>query len=648
MSEKRQLAAIMFTDMVGYTALMQQNEYEAKLLRDRHRKVLNKQIPEYRGKILQFYGDGTLSVFDSAIDAVRSSIAIQKEFLTDPRIPVRIGIHTGDIAYDEDSIYGDGVNISSRLQSLSVPGGVLISEKVYDEVKNHPEIVAISLGSYSLKNVQKPVEVYAIANEDLVVPDEQDIRSGSNSVEVSLAVLPFVNVSGDADNEYFSDGITEELINVLSKVEGMRVTSRTSSFMYKGKTDDVRSIGRLLNVRNVLEGSVRRSGNKVRICAQLISAADGYQVWSETYNHDLEDIFKVQDEIARMISSKFHRKGAGQYPAGNTPEHATANMEAYSLYLKGLYHWNKQNPEDFTKAIDFFRESIRHDNEFAMPYAALSVAFVTMGSRGLINHEDAMREGMDAAHAALKLNPGLGDAHMALGLFKLFFEWDLEEAYKYFQKALLLNPGKAIIQYAYGSYLVASKKFEEGIEYLRRAVELDPLSILYRCVLGNVYTMINRNDEALKEFEKVQEIDPAARMGLEGVATVCLLNNEYGKAIEMFEELQKMIGNELKGLCRLGYAYGKFGRTEQALDCLTKLGIRQEVEKNVRLHYDYALIYTGLGDIERAVDYFEKAYEDRIGDIIMAINSPVFSALYDNPRFKQLQKKLYAKSRVLG
>lgn len=646
MKEKRQLAAIMFTDIVGYTALMGQDEQHAKQIRDRHREVLQKQIEENSGKILQYYGDGTLSIFDSALDAVRSSIAIQKELQADPSIPIRIGIHTGDIVYDDADIYGDGVNISSRIQSLSVPGGVLISEKVFDEIKNHPEIKTISLGSFDLKNVKKPIEVLAIANEGVVIPSEQEIRAGSNAAEVSIAVLPFINMSAEAENEYFSDGISEELINVLSRVEGIRVTSRTSSFTYKGKQDDIRNIGKQLNVRNVLEGSVRKAGNRVRIGAQLISVSDGYQVWSEIYNRDLEDIFEVQDDIARIISNKLREKLGLRSLEGVIVENPTSNMEAYNLYLKGLFHWNKQHPEDLIKAIDFFREAISKANDFALPYAALAVVYAMVGSRGLFDPAEAASEGMKAAHRALELNPDLGDAHMALGLFKLFYEWDLAESYKYFQKALLLTPGKAIMHYAYGFYLTAARRFDEAIEYLMRAVQLDPFSIPFHHALGYAYLMVGRIDEGQKEFEKIQELEPDARSGPEGIATAYMIRGDFQKAIPIFESLQKKIGNELKGLCRLGYAYGKHGNLEKAHECLEKLQIRQEVEKNIFLHFDYALIYTGLGEREKAMKYLEKAYEDHIGELIIVINNPVFESLRDMPGFKKLQEKLHAKSKA--
>jgi class 3 adenylate cyclase len=224
---ERLLAAIMFTDMVGYTALMQEDEHKAKQNRDRHRRVLQESVTSHQGKILQYYGDGTLCIFNSSIEAVESAIRIQQELQTEPNIPLRIGIHTADIVYDEEGVYGDGVNVASRIEGLAVAGSVLISDKVYDDLKNHHEISTISLGALDLKNVKKPLEIFAVSNKGLIVPSENEIKSQHGVKEKSLAILPFVNFSSDPENEFFSDGISEAIINTLTQIEGLYVTARS-------------------------------------------------------------------------------------------------------------------------------------------------------------------------------------------------------------------------------------------------------------------------------------------------------------------------------------------------------------------------------------------------------------------------------------
>ena len=327
----------MFTDMVGYTALMQEDESRATTLRDRHRTVLRESIEAHQGEIVQFYGDGTLSVFPSAVQAVDAAVDIQRRFQLDPRIPVRIGLHIGDVIHDEDGVHGDGVNVASRVQELAVPGSVLISGGVYEELKNHPCLPTRALGDFELKNVQRPLSIHAVAASALAVPAPADLSSAGDRTKKAIAVLPFVNMSSDLENENFTDGITEEILNALVKFDDLNVTGRTSSFVFKGRHEDVREIGRALNVGTVLEGSVRKAGNRVRITAQLLDTADGYHLFSNTYDRVLEDIFAVQDEIAHTIARElrvlFPVAGA-QTPT--TVRKPTESSEAYSLYLRGL------------------------------------------------------------------------------------------------------------------------------------------------------------------------------------------------------------------------------------------------------------------------------------------------------------------------
>ena len=256
----RRLSAIMFTDMVGYTALMQEDEVRAATLRDRHRTVLGEDIEAHQGEIVQFYGDGTLSVFPSAVQAVDAAVDIQRHFQLDPPIPVRIGLHIGDIVHDQDGVHGDGVNVAARVQGLALPGSVLIPGGVYEELKNHPRLPTRALGDFELKNVQKPLAIHAVAASTLAVPSPADLSSSGNRTKKSIAVLPFVSMSSDPENEYFTDGITEEILNALVKFDDLKVTARTSSFVFKGKHEDVREIGRDAGRRGRARGQRPQSG----------------------------------------------------------------------------------------------------------------------------------------------------------------------------------------------------------------------------------------------------------------------------------------------------------------------------------------------------------------------------------------------------
>lgn len=462
----RQLAAIMFADMSGYTALMQEDEQKAKLLRDRQRQVLEKLVPAYHGNIIQYYGDGTLSTFGSAIDAVHCAIDIQEELQKHPKVQLKIGMHSGDIAYDDQGVYGDGVNLAARIEALSVPGAVLISDKIFDEVRNQMNISTTPLGKFNLKNVRRPVEVYALTGHGLVVPTpaQTGVKCGA---EKSIAVLPFVNMSADPDNEYFSDGISEEILNALTRVEGLQVTARTSSFSFKGKNEDIRQIGIKLGVATVLEGSVRRAGKKIRITAQLINTADGYHIWSETYDSDLEDIFEVQDEISLKILNRLKENFAGKEEKTTVVHPSTANIEAYNLYLQGRYHWAKSNPEDIRKAVKNFEEAISIDPGFALAYCALSYCYSFMGSAGLMPPTEAYPKAKDYTLKAIELDPNHPESHLSLASIKFFHNWDFDGAEASINKALSLSLNSSLVNQVHGWLLIAKGDFTKAISTLR-------------------------------------------------------------------------------------------------------------------------------------------------------------------------------------
>ena len=417
----RQLTAIMFTDLVGFTSLMQEDEERAKAVIDRHREVLQRCVGRYGGRTLQFYGDGTLSVFPSAVNAAGAAVAIQRELTAEPSIPLRIGIHTGDIVHDENGVYGDGVNVAARIQGLGVAGSVLLSAKVHDELKNHAQIRARPLGEFDLKNVRQPLAILAIVAEGLTVPGLKDMPSAQETRRRSVAVLPFVNRSSDPENEFFSDGITEDVINVLTRIDGLKVTARTSSFAFKGRNEDVRKVGRKLGVSTVLEGSVRKVAGRVRVGAQLIDTHSGYHLFSEVYDRSLEDIFQVQDDISNAIveALRVHLGQLGQDPRTRVTSGEPRDGKAYTEYLRGLHHFNRWTPEGARESIRSFEGAFELDEEWGAPLAMKAGALIFLGAIGHQPAADVYPEAEAASRRALELDPTLGDAHTMLGMAQL-------------------------------------------------------------------------------------------------------------------------------------------------------------------------------------------------------------------------------------
>jgi adenylate cyclase len=636
----RILAAIMFTDIVGYTAMMQENEANAKSLRDRHRNVLENETLMHRGKILQYYGDGTLSIFGSAIEAVKCAVEIQKEFNKEPKIPLRIGIHLGDIVYEDSGVYGDGVNVTARIQSLSVPGGVLISEKVFDEIKNQDNLNCISLGEFELKNVKRPLEIYALTGEGINTPDIQTVKEQAGFHKKSIAVLPFINMSADPENEYFSDGITEEIINALTKVKGLRVTSRTSSFKFKNKNEDIREIGNQLNVNTVLEGSVRKAGNRVRVTAQLINTNDGYHHWSEVYDRKLEDIFALQDEVSLAITKQLQETLSAETKKEHLVKPYTKNIKAYNHYLKGLYYWNKWTPTSMNKAIGFFQEAIMKEPDFALPYAGLANCYSYLGAYGIVKPREAYPKAREAALKALTLDNTRFEPFVALALVKFFYDWDWEGTENDFRFLLKNYSGYADVHYAYALFLMSTGKFTEAVLQMEKAHMIDPLSLPINMYLATAYSHIGRYQEAIDQINKTLELDPDFQSAYYQLGVIYHMKGEIQKSIETFEKLYTSTGHSVACLSYLGYAYSQSGDREKVISYLAELHERSNPEKQISLNFDFAVVYAGLGEYEKSLDYLDMAYEEKLGGLVFIKNSPLFKHLKDHPRFITLLKKM--------
>jgi adenylate cyclase len=641
MSQTRQLAAIMFTDMVGYTALMQEDEGLAIRNRVRHKQVFEETVATFNGKILQYYGDGTLCIFSSALFAVQCAMEIQQQLSRPPEISVRIGIHSGDVVYDAEGIYGDGVNVASRIESLSVPGGIFISEKVFDEIKNHTTIISRSLGHFELKNVKRPIEIFAIANKGFPVPERSAIKGKTSDTGNRIAVLPFVNMSADADNEYFSDGITEEIIAALTKVQGLMVTSRTSAFVFKGKNEDAREIGLQLNVSKILEGSVRKSGNRIRVTAQLINAADGYHLWSENFDRDLEDIFEVQDDISKKIANTLREKLTIDQKNETLVTSWTGNMEAYTLYLKGLQCLNRLTPQDLEKAIGYYKESIQLQADFAPVYSSLSNALGSMASMGSGDAIELNRQAEEAALKALALDPTRGEAHAVRAFSYCFFHYDMKMARAEIERAIKLNPGSAEVRSMAAMYFFAVGEYDRALSESSLSVQLDPLNMRVKMVYARALTRTGRFEEALANSKAMLQINPELRPFYATLGMNYFYLGDTENAIQYLKEFQKRTGDPLQGQSLLGYVYAKAGKLQEANECIEKIKLRSQKESGSFVDIELAPIYAGLGRRSDVLKHLKNAVDQHVGFVLLNYSEQPFDDYRDDPEFRKLFKFLY-------
>jgi TolB-like protein len=471
------------------------------------------------------------------------------------------------------------------------------------------------------------------ARTDLVRP------AGPVASAQSVAVLPFVNLSGDTAYEYFSDGMTEELIDALVQVPGLQVPARTSAFVFKGKTGDIREIGRRLNVSTVVEGSVRRSGTRLRVAAQLIKVADGYHLWSATYERELRDVFAVQDEIARAIVQALRVKLAPA-AASARPE----NLAAYQLYLKGRLFWNRGTEEGLNRAREFFSAAIAQDSGDARAYAGLADTYERLLALRYLPRAEGYPKARAAALRAVALDSQLADGYTARGQIRSFDEWDWSGAEQDFRRAVALNPGYALAHLWYGDFLVLQGRFPEGIREARRAAALDPLSTQVLLSYSELLSLARQYGPALEQARTALELEPSAQ-GHQRLATAYLFQDRFADAIREYQTALGLLGGrgrEAGNLARLGYAYARAGRRPEALHMLDQIQALAPSVDSVSGGYELALadLYAALGDKDQAFVWLERAYQERDYNLNNLRVNPFFDPLRPDPRFTQLLKKV--------
>jgi adenylate cyclase len=633
---QRRLAAIMFTDMVGYTALGQRDESLSLALVEEQRKLMRPVFSRHNGREIKTMGDAFLVEFASALNAVRCAYDIQRATMElnssvapDRRFSVRIGIHVGDVIDSGDDVLGDAVNVASRIEPLAEDGGVCLSRQVYDHVQNKFERPLTSLGLKTLKNVANPVEVYKV-----VMPWE-DVAPGSGPGNARrIAVMPFANMSADPSDEYFADGMTEELISTMSKVEQFEVISRTSVMQFKKNPKPIREISRELDAGTVIEGSVRKSGSKVRVTVQMIDAARDRHTWTESYDRELEDIFSIQSEISNAVADELKVRIVPSQRARLEKE-PTTNAEAFNLYLKGRFFFEKRTKEGLEKAIQYFDEATKRDPDYARAYAGLADCYMIQENWGYISPAEAHLKRRDYARKALELDRLLPEAHVALATSLSSGEWDWAGAEREFKRAIELNPNYATAHHWYGNGLLGpSGRHAEAIAELKEAMRLDPLSQIISSNLGDQLLSAGRYGEAEEQYRKVLETAPdfayaRARLGL-----ALLKEARYAEAISEITEAMRLSDRSGNMTPDLIYAFRIAGRRDDAEHLLDELEKRstKEYVSSVAL----AMANGAAGRNERAIGLLQKAAAERSNQLRMNIGEPHFDEVHSDPRFQTL------------
>ncbi len=638
MSKTRQLAVIMFADIAGYTAIMQENESKAVQIRQKMQSKLEEEISAHEGRIIDFRGDGAMCIFRSSTEAARAAIALQLEMQTPPLVPLRIGMHTGDVMIDGNNIYGDGVNIASRMESFSTPGSILISGKFYDDIKNQNDIQVISLGNFSLKNVLEKVEIFAISNQGIKVPDAGTLKGkGEKAKSNFILVLPFLNLSNDADQEYFSDGMTEELISSLSKVNEMKVVSRTTSMQYKGAGKSLKVIGKETHVDYILEGSVRKNGKDLRITAQLLDADTDIHIWTDTFRGKLDDVFDIQEKVAEKIvkALKIHLTGEEK---STLKKRYTENSEAYRLYLQGHFFWKKRNEAGLKSAIKHYKKAIEKDPDYALAWAGLADAYSLLGEVTNISRRELYPKIMDAVNMALELDFNLGEAHISLAISLMLNEWNWKAAEKEFKLGIGLSPDYATGHHWYGELLLFQGRMNEALKEFSLAIELDPVS---QGILKDkgIFHYYNRDyDKAIELALITKELDPGFAQVNRLLSMAYQGKGMYEEALSENKKWKDKTGNKIKAEIAEAQIQAASGNKDAAMKIIDRPDLESVLTGN-----DYrgiALVYAALGEKDNAFEWLKKSYDHHEESLCSLKIDPKFDPIRDDPRFTDLLRKI--------
>ena len=608
MSQNRQLAAIMFTDIVGYTALMGKDEQKAFELLEKNRQIQKPIIEQYNGKWIKELGDGVMASFTTVSDAVNAAIMIQQKCNTAKEFQLRIGIHLGEVVFEDNDVFGDGVNIASRIQAIANPGSIFVSESVHNSISNKKEFETKFFATQKLKNVKEPIKIYQLIAEGVVAAHQQIAQKikrkrkvalisvsilmiliaayifksnfteqkneqlSEERLEKSIAVLPFVNMSNNPEQEYFSDGITEDIITHVSKIGDLKVISRTAIMNYKGSKKTVREIAKELDVATILEGSVRRAGNQVRVVAQLINARNNEHLWAETYDKDFTQILAIQSNIAEQIASALQAKfeSSSKEKMGElSPE----KMRAYDYYLRGKFYLNENTREGTDTSITIFQQSIIADPNFALGYTALALAY-----------------------------------------FEKYFSYDpqkkwKEQSYVALEKAITLDPTLPEAYYVRARLLwMPDNHFphEQAVAELRHALSLRPNFKEARNHLSAIYSHIGLHDKAYTEVYKALALDPLDMETIAQTGHQLYYQQKYTEMLAVFEKLPKNFGGSFNA-----------GRTAEAILRLNRINeaslhveeLLKKFPDNTNSNHVAAMFYAFQGKKEMAEQKIKIAIE---------------------------------------
>jgi len=683
---KFEIGHVLFIDIVGYSKLLINEQTEQiQTLKEIVRGTEQFKKAECEGKLLRLpTGDGGALVFRTSPEApVLCAMEIAKALKSHPELCVRMGIHSGPVneitdLNEQANIAGAGINIAQRVMDCGDAGHILLSKHVAGDLEHYPRwksylhelgecevkhgtrLGVVNLYQDGIGNPQLPKKFQALKKRRVrmrwaalttllflvsvivaafVIVSRRPMGSIITAPEKSIAVLPFENRNEDKANAYFADGIQDEILTRLSKIADLKVISRTSTQHYKSAPENLPEIARQLGVANILEGSVQKSGEAVRVNVQLIKAANDSHLWADTFDRKLTDVFAVESEIAKSIADTLKAK------LTDSEEHAisarpTENTKAHQFYLKGRYFWNKRTGPDLQTAIDYFKQAIEQDSNYALAYAGLADSHVLLPYYGAGTLQQSIPPANAAAQKALELDATLAEPHSTLGLI-LYSTFDFAESKREFERAIALNPNDATAHQWFGNGpLIVTGEFERAIAEGKRAVELDPLSLVVNTDLAVGYTMARRYPEAIEQFNNILAMDPRFYYARWAFGLALQFDGQLPEAIAQYKKAAELTDDPFV-LAWLAQGYAQAGQRDEALKLLAQMD--ELATKRYVGAWSFAIVHLALGEKEKAIDELERAFRERSDPFITFIKvSPLFDPLRGDPRFQALLAKAFS------
>ncbi|WP_297798671.1 adenylate/guanylate cyclase domain-containing protein [uncultured Eudoraea sp.] len=673
MPAKRKLAAIMFTDIVGYTALMGSDEDKAFEVLEKSREIHIKSINQFKGKLIKEMGDGMLAQFDSAIDSVLCAIEIQKQARQQIEEKIRIGLHLGDITYDHEDIFGDGVNISSRLQSVADPGGIYISESIQKSIRAKSAVKTKYLGQVKLKNVDYLVNTYCILANGLPIPSAakieqlkgkglfhkltrsiytyiillllilaigpwiRDAFKTEASPISSLLILPFDNFTGDDSLEYVVAGIHDALIGDVGKISALRVPSSRTANAYRNVEKSIPQIATELNIDAAVETSVTCYGENICIQVKMVSAfPEEKLLWVHDFNIEKAQLSNLTKKIANEISQQINLNLTPQEEKLLT-ESKPIDPDAYEAYLRGMGHWELGTKQDLDRAMGYFQLSREIDPDYALAYLGISSTWGAYVMHGFLPNNEVYEKAEAAQNMALKLDSSLVEIRASIATKYTWGEWNWKKAEKEFLKAIEVNPNYAFSQAYYSHFLAIMGDPEKGLPHGELAMELDPFNTLYISVHGQALKNAGKYDEALELLLKLYEIEPDQGIALPALWAVYHELGDWQKALDIAKKIYILKENELalKSL-EQGFEEGGY---HLAMQRTAEMMITNRDTIYVP-SWQIATLYCRAEKKEEALEWLEKAYEEHDSNMPYISVDPIFDFIRDEPRFQNLLKKM--------